>query len=732
MENNHETLKRMKFDLVVVDEAHHMNSSGKKASVRYKLGMTLSKITTHLLFLTATPHRGKPNNFRLLLKLLDETQFAENLTPEEVATRKTQYFLRHLKTDMTDMDGNQIFPKRRIRSLEYRMSKPEKVMYDLVSNYVGEQSRLLENMGERFAPFVLMLIQRRMASSTHALQKTLEHRRQKLKDKFEGKSEPDTHHIPPEPDDELDPEHERWNDMLTGISASRTPEELEVEIKQLDGLVDAAYQTANTKPDRKLEKLLDIINRLDGKKLLIFSEFTDTLDYLEGNLDVQTCRIDGNMKQEQRDTAVQEFRDSHNIMLATDAAREGINLQFCHIMVNYDLPWSPIVLEQRMGRLHRYGQKEDVEIHNMVAADTIERDVLERLSDKIEKIQEQYQSVDVIGAILPEVDINQIMKERIMGRATADMEQDIEQTKEMLEVAKKMLDSTSVDRDAARRKQDQILAKHVDGKYLERMMHTIFEGLGGRLTSTKLRVPDELRHIFRKKWIRIDATTLARGTKYYKMMEEWVMNNCMADLRGGSVFIGDDPGHIIFHTTELKNIAGDINEVLVQAHYVADGGKKQRIHPDTLYTLEDVGGDPGKKPDTYSITGIANDEAQARADEINDEKQKFWERRIKQADDATKLQKLQDELGEMRMGTPERREMAARIERSKKSQQNMRERAESDRLYVEETENGWLGQGCAAQGKTKHRDARYERIHGQRTKGRVGTPRRVKQTRYRI
>lgn len=694
MKNNHTTLKHKRFDLAVVDEAHHMNSSGRNASVRYRLGETLSKISTHLLFLTATPHRGKPENFRLLLKLLAEMQFADNLTPEEVAARKTPFFMRHLKHEMTDMDGKQIFTKRHIRSLEYMMSKPEKTMYDMVSNYVRTQHQLLADMGERLAPFILLLIQKRMASSTYALQKTLERRREKLKDRLDGKK-PDAY-TAEEPDDEDDPEHERWDEMLSGISAARTTEELEAEIAQLDGLVDAANQTATTKPDKKLEKLLEIIDNLGDSKLLIFSEFTDTIQYLEENLGGRTCRIDGNMKQDRRDAAVQEFRDKYSIMLATDAAREGINLQFCNIMVNYDLPWSPIVLEQRMGRLHRYGQKKDVIIHNMVAADTIEGDVMERLSDKVREIQKQYTSVDVIGSILSEVDIDTIMKDSIMGRRATGIERHVSQAKKQLEFAQKMLENTPVDRDAARRRQNEILAEHVGGEYLKRMMQTVFEELGGKFTPPKLRVPDELRTrgIFRNKWMTLDGPVelaMARGTKYFNHIKDWVMSNCMSDLRGGSVFAGDSPGHIVFHTTELKNMAGETVEVLVQAHRTDMSGTTQTIHPDILYTLEEAGGDPGEKPDTGLITGMANDEAQSRADCKNTERREFWDRRIKIAGGAGDLKRWRLERGEFGIGTPQHDELDRRIRRFEESQQHMRERARADQLYVEEPRMlGWV------------------------------------------
>ncbi len=693
VENNHTTLKRMKFDLVVVDEAHHMNSSGKNVSVRYRLGETLSKISTHLLFLTATPHRGKPENFRLLLKLLDDIQFDGDLTPEEVAARKVPFFMRHLKTDMTDMDGNQIFTKRNIQSLEYSMSMPEREMYHMVSNYVRTQHNLLAGIGERLAPFVLLLIQKRMASSTYALQMTLERRRNKLRDKLDGKSKPSVRYTEePEPDDENDPEHEEWDDMLSGISAARTTEELKAEIEELNSLVEAANQTATTKPDRKLEKLLGIIHNLGDDKLLIFSEYKDTIEYLESHIGEKTCRIDGDMKQEQRDRAVQEFKDRYRIMLATDAAREGMNMQFCNTMVNYDLPWSPIVLEQRMGRLHRYGQKKDVMIYNMIAGNTIEGDVLVRLSDKIAEIEKQYDAVDVIGAILSEIDIKNMMVESIMGRAATGVDNHISQAEAQLKLAQKMLENTPVSLDAAQRTQMEADAKHVDGEYLVRMMRTVFEGLGGKFSpakdSVKLVVPDEMRDgsPFRNKRILLHnpaGLALARGTKYYKYLESWIDKNCMSDLRGGSVFAGDNAGYIVFHTTELKNASGETAEVLVQAHHIDGNNTVQSVHPDVLYSLDEVGDDPKDKPVTSYITGIANDEAQNRADQLNAEKRKFWDRRIEITDSVSDLDKWEREKGEFRVGTPEYNRVVAKIERFNRSQQNMRERARADQLYAE-------------------------------------------------
>lgn len=695
---NRATLAHMELDLVVVDEAHHMNSSGKNVSTRYRLGKTLSNISTHVLFLTATPHRGKPENFRLLLKLLEPALFTDGLTPEEVAARKTPMFLRHLKREMTDMDGNPIFTKRSIRSLTYMMSDPEKEMYGMVSRYVQIQHQRLLDLGERLAPFVLLLIQKRMASSTYALQKTLERRRAKLVDSLNGRNQLDRRPGDEEPDDEEDPEHERWYDMIGGISAARNSEELETEIGELDGLVNAANRAATTKPDKKLERLYNIVDELgpDGK-LLIFSEFVDTIDYLKNNLEEPVCRIDGKMKQAQRDKAVREFRDKRRIMLATDAAREGINLQFCHMMVNYDLPWSPIVLEQRMGRLHRYGQKKDVTIRNLIAGDTIEGDVLDRLSDKIKEIEKQYRAVDVIGTILTEVDIEKIMVESVVQGAATDVEGQVRQAREKLDWVQAMLEHTPVDLNAARRTRDEVAGRHIDGKYLVRMMRTVFEGLGGQIrstTKTTLNVPNKIRGgPFRRKREVIDGPAeqaLSRGTKYHKHVEFWIHNNCLSDLRGGSVFAGDEPGHIVFHTTDLKDRSGKTAEVLVQAHHANVDGLVRSVPPDILYELNIVGGNPGLIPETERITDVAHDDAQKRSDQLNNEKKQFWNRRLEAANIGSRLDRLREQQGEAMVGTPEWNGIDEQIRGLKLWRKNMKKRAETDQLYPEEPRlAGW-------------------------------------------
>ena len=707
-DTNRDSLARMRFDLVIVDEAHHMNSSGKNVSVRYRLGETLSEISTHLLFLTATPHRGKAENFRLLLKLLEPTTFSDsNLTVEEVANRKAHLFLRHLKRDMVDMAGNKLFLEQDIKSLTYEMSEPENNMYDRVTAYVRRQHARLVALGERLAPFVLLFIQKRMASSTYALQKTLENRQRRLKEKLDegiGRN-PDVlpYFDPADPfepvDEEDDPEHESWFDTISGISAARTPKELNDEIIELDGLIESARLTAETKPDKKYEKLQEVVNGLgpDGK-LLVFSEFVDTLDYLQSNIRESVCRIDGNMKQEKRDEAVQQFSKERRIMLATDAAREGINLQFCHIMINYDLPWSPIALEQRMGRLYRYGQKKDVSVHNLIAGGTVEGNVLERLFEKLGEIRKQYEAVDVIGTVLSDVDIQSIMTESVTQNGATDIEYHVQQASDKLKSVRAMLEHTPVDLEAARRASEKVDEQHTDGQYLVRMMSTVFEGLGGRIRYTKgktrLDVPHDLRGgPFRRQRDVIDGPperTLARRTKYYDHIESWITANCLSDLQNGSVFAGNEPGYIIFHKSRLKDRSGKVAVTLVQSHFIDTDGSVRSVQSDILYDLDTVDGDPGTKPDTDKATDAASDEAQTESDRMNMERERIWSHRLRAVDDS-QIDNLRAQLGEYAFGSDERRDIEEQIEGLERWKSQIQKQAETDRLFPEEPSLvGWV------------------------------------------
>ena len=326
-----ELLEQAEFDLVVVDEAHNLNATGKNVTGRYRLGELLGRISKHMLFLTATPHRGKPENFRLLLKLLEPDLFSNpKMTDEDVYHTKNRLFIRHTKDDMVNMKGDPLFLKRSVKSVKYKMSRTEQDMYDEVTDYVNRQYAIQMGLdANRIATFAVLIIQKRMASSTRALLESLKRRRQKLGDRLKEWDGPVDDDATYDVDDMDEDEMEEAENEAAGYTIAQTADDLKNELGKLDGLIKLAEHTSKTKPDTKLERLISEIRGIGNDRLLIFSEYRDTLDYLQENIArmrredgsaYDTCRIDGTMKMADREAAQEAFRTHSQIMLATDAA----------------------------------------------------------------------------------------------------------------------------------------------------------------------------------------------------------------------------------------------------------------------------------------------------------------------------------------------------------------------------------------------------------------------------
>ena len=398
------TLSSVHWDLVIVDEAHKMAAYryGNKVSKtqRYKLGEVLSKTSNHLLFLTATPHRGDPENFRLFLDLLMPGFFASSqMVEESLKNRDNPLFIRRLKEDLKDFEGKPIFTGRFPKTIKFNLHDREKDLYNDVSRYVVEQyNRALQQDKKRNVAFALMILQRRMASSTYALLQSLKRRKERLKKILKGEEEQKEVSVDFEAIEDLE-ESERWEKEKEweGISLAKDPEELKQEIETLETLIEKAKGIVRSESEVKLSELRKAIEEgfkrirdMNGNpKILIFTESKDTLEYLVKKIKNWGYRVNfihGGMNIEERIKAEKIFRDEADIMVATEAVGEGINLQFCHIMINYDIPWNPNRLEQRMGRIHRYGQQRDVYIFNLVADDTREGKVLAKLFDKLKEI----------------------------------------------------------------------------------------------------------------------------------------------------------------------------------------------------------------------------------------------------------------------------------------------------------------------------------------------------------
>ncbi|MPZ22056.1 MAG: DUF3883 domain-containing protein [Dehalococcoidia bacterium] len=437
-------LEQAEWDLVIFDEAHKLSAYryGRKIEKtrRYQLAEKLGPKTRHLLLMTATPHKGDPENFRLLLSLLDEQVFAS----QEGAQRAIEgddspYFLRRMKETMRDWDGKPLFLDRRVSTPRYQLAPHELALYEDVTSYVQREwgkAERAEARVQRNVGLALTILQRRLTSSLYAVTRSLERRRDRLTEALKeiGKGSR-TSGLPGQDPADYDEDYddsEQAEEMVAGASAARTPEELRAEIGELERLIAHARSAMSGGPERKVEELQRLIGEetvaKSDEKILIFTEHKDTLDYLARKLrewGLSSTQIHGGMSLQDRVAAEKEFRGSKQFLVATDAAGEGINLQFCRVMVNWDLPWNPNRLEQRMGRIHRYGQQYDVQIVNLVAENTREGSVLARLMEKLDRMRRALghdQVFDVIQDVLEigSIRLDVLMKEAILGRRSMD------------------------------------------------------------------------------------------------------------------------------------------------------------------------------------------------------------------------------------------------------------------------------------------------------------------------
>ncbi|MBM4286001.1 MAG: DUF3883 domain-containing protein [Deltaproteobacteria bacterium] len=442
------------WDLVIVDEAHRMSARDPEhKSERYRLGEIMREKTTHFLLLTGTPHKGDPDNFCLFLQLLDQEAYADVTSIKEAMERReAPFYLRRTKEAMLsfperDADGiwkaRKLFTKRIPHTIAFDLEGEELDLYRAVSNYVKVQSQRAAEQGDdrraRAIGFLMAMYQRRMASSTYALKESLRRRHKKLKELleraqlYEDMPIPD---IPPEEDwEEMDAaEREELEQKIEQVTLARKRPELEAELKDIEALIAVAQQVEDRGQEVKLKTLREQLTQQGifqdrNLRLLLFTEYKDTLEYLvrklrEWNLTVGF--IHGGMKAGNRDEpgtrlfAERQFWDlKTQVLAATEAAGEGINLQCCNVLFNYDIPWNPNRLEQRMGRIHRYGQKLDCLIFNFFARNTVEGRVLQKLLDKLQSIRDALQNdavFDVVGEVIPSNQIERLLRDFYAGR----------------------------------------------------------------------------------------------------------------------------------------------------------------------------------------------------------------------------------------------------------------------------------------------------------------------------
>ena len=454
-EDFQDKLGASRWDLVVVDEAHKMSAHyyGKKLNKtkRYQLGERLRDLTRHLLLLTATPHSGKQESYMLFLALLDEDRFGGRLRGGQVPDA-SGLMRRYVKESLLTFEGKPLFPERRAHSVKYELSEPEQRLYEEVTAYVRhgmDRAKQIEQKNRRrglVVGFALAALQRRLASSPLAIFRSLRRRRQRLQKRLdeleaiaegraaadpllEGLSEDDLAFFDFDDydDDEIDLIETEVIDQAT---AAETVPELRKEIETLARLISHAAEVRRAGTDTKWGELSavlqsDLMTAPDGsrRKIIVFTEHRDTLDYLQSRIVRLLGRrervvvIHGGVKREERRRRQDAFINDPEVqvMVATDAAGEGVNLQRANLMVNYDLPWNPNRIEQRFGRIHRIGQTEVCHLWNLVAHTTREGAVFMRLLDKIEEQRKALggQVYDVLGDPVIDRQLRELLIEAI-------------------------------------------------------------------------------------------------------------------------------------------------------------------------------------------------------------------------------------------------------------------------------------------------------------------------------
>ncbi|MBI2928859.1 MAG: DUF3883 domain-containing protein [Verrucomicrobia bacterium] len=611
-----ESLMRSHWDLIIVDEAHKMSAASRdKKTLAYQLGEALSQMTDHYLLMTATPHKGDPKNFCLFLELLDRDVYGDVKSLEEAMRRQeAPFYLRRVKEALVtfpDPDTGQVktlFTKRIVQTTEFQITLDELEFYDALTRFVEDQSIKAaseDSARGRALGFTMAMLQRRFASSIYAVRRSLERMRAKrekiLEDPEAHRQEQINRRLPDDFDDLPDEEQQEIVAELEDLVVSYDPAALREEIIELTKLIELAQELERREVESKLIKLRELITQhgifKDPKmKLLLFTEHKDTLDFLAGDgkdgrplgrlreWGLSLTQIHGGMKIGDRDTpgsrifAEREFREAAQVLVATEAAGEGINLQFCWLMINYDIPWNPVRLEQRMGRIHRYGQEKDCLIFNFVTTNTREGRVLHVLFERIKAIENDLDPrrtgkvFNVLGDVFPANQLEKmirdmyarnqtedVIKQRIVREVDAARFQEI--TNSTLEgLAKRELNLSAIVGKSAEAKERRLVPEVIEEFFVQAApmvgvhpkeiredahiyrIGRVPRGLwpvGERLEPRFGKLGREYRSIvFDKEFLKKDATLewVTPGHPLFETVREDVTGQVLDDLQRGSVF----------------------------------------------------------------------------------------------------------------------------------------------------------------------------------------------------
>ena len=675
------------WDLVVCDEAHKLSATFFGGEVnytkRYKLGQLLGTLTRHLLLMTATPHNGKEEDFQLFLALLDTDRFEGRFRDGVHQVEVSDLMRRMVKESLLKFDGTPLFPERVAHTVPYKLSDGEAALYRQVSDYVREEfnraEAILNDTRAGTVGFALTILQRRLASSPEAIYQSLHRRHERLERKLQelmlhqrggdaapitptepGLDEDDVEDLEEAPDVEIE---ETEATILDKATAARTIGELKAEIATLARLVSLAADVRRSREDRKWRELAGLLGEIftpaavanaaaerqapygagdipppkssQQQKLVVFTEHRDTLTYLEGRVSSLLGRrsavriIHGGMGREDRLKAQEEFKHDPEVqvLLATDAAGEGINLQRAHLMVNYDLPWNPNRLEQRFGRIHRIGQTEVCHLWNLVADETREGDVYRKLLEKLEQARKALggQVFDVLGKLQFEgKPLRDLLIEAIRYGERPDVRErltkaidhaiDPAQVGALLEernLAHDVMDASRVAR--VREDMERAEARRLQPHYIESFFMEAFKQLGGSVRPREAKrfevtnVPAPIRN--RDRLIGVGKPLLAR---YERIAFE--KDGVALPGQPLAAFIG--PGHPLLDSTldltlerhrELlrrgtvlvdERDMGKTPRVLfylehaIQDAGVTQSGERRTISKQMLYVEMDAGGQP--------------------------------------------------------------------------------------------------------------------------------------------
>ena len=551
-----------RWDLVVCDEAHKMSATyfgGEvKYTKRYRLGQLLSTITRHFLLMTATPHNGKDEDFQLFMALLDGDRFEGKFRDGVHAADVSDLMRRMVKENLLKFDATPLFPERIANTVPYKLSQGEAQLYKAVTDYVRQEFNRAEALqNDKRAGtvgFALTILQRRLASSPEAIYQSLRRRKERLESRLRelellqrGGAIPtalvvdapaldaeDVEDLEEAPDNEVEAAEEQILDQAT---AARTIAELKAEIETLKRLEGLALAVRRSGTDRKWRELANLLSEIftpaaiasglseesvtantgaaslpkasASQKLVIFTEHRDTLSYLEqristllGRKEAVVC-IHGGMGREERMTTQESFRHDPEVkvLLATDAAGEGINLQRAHLMVNYDLPWNPNRIEQRFGRIHRIGQTEVCHLWNLIAEETREGDVYLTLLEKLNEARKALggQVFDILGKVVFEGrPLRELLIEAIrygdqpevrarLSRVVANAfnRQELQDLLEEHALAHDAMDASRVFR--IREEMERAEARRLQPHYIESFFLEAFKGLGGAVRQREAR-----------------------------------------------------------------------------------------------------------------------------------------------------------------------------------------------------------------------------------------------------